>query len=67
MKTQLKAIYDNTNHETSISSEKVGKLIVITKIIKDKAIALVSVKEEVRFGRAEKNHNVHGSDGSTNN
>ena len=43
-----------------------SKLIVITKIIKVKVIALVVFKESVRFGRAEKNHNVYGRDGSSN-
>ena len=60
MKTQLKVLYDNINHETGILSEKV--LPVFEKedsegewskqigshceVIKDKAIALVSVKEK---------------------
>ena len=82
MKTQLKVLYDNINHETGISSEKV--LPVFEKEDSEgewsKQIGShyednkgqsnsfsVSKGKEVRLSSVEKNYYAYVSDGSTNN
>ena len=82
MKTQLKVLYDNINHETGILSEKV--LPVFEKEDSEgewsKQIGShyednkgqsnrfsVSKWKEVRLSSVEKNYYVYVSDGSTNN